>query len=149
MAESNDMNTLAILLVGVVGLFIVLYCLITGVAAMNGSWRRWAAGTSMYQFGKHNYLGFMGFYLLPFLAFGILLVIGVELRIDWFSTMGPQFVLSALMVLALTCLFRLPRFMLPQWYKDWLDSGADKEQLRKPEYSSPFTWLRRSKNVHR
>lgn len=149
MAQSNVMDVLMMLLAGAIGLFVILYCVITGVAAMNGTWRSWAVGGGMYQFGKHGYIGFMGFYLLPAIAVVILLGVCGELGIDWFDGVNSSYVLAPFVLLGLACMFRLPRFLLPEWYKDWLDRGANKDEVRKPEYSSPFTWLRRNKNVHR
>lgn len=143
------MDVLAILLAGTVILLITLYCLISGVAAMNGTWRSWAAKRNMYQFGKHSYFGFLGFYLLPFIAVGSFFAVGAELGLDWFDGVNTTYVLAPFMLLAIACLFRLPRFMLPAWYKDWVDRGANKQEVLKPEYSSPFTWLRRSGNVRR
>lgn len=137
------------LLAGAVMVLITLYCVISGVAAMNGTWRGWAAKRNMYQFGKHSYFGFLGFYLLPFIAVGSILTVCPALGLEWFDGVNTTYVLAPFMLLALACLFRLPRFMLPAWYKDWVDRGADKEEVRKPEYSSPFTWLRKSGNVRR
>ena len=147
MEESNVMDLLAMLLAGTVMLLITLYCVISGVAAMNGTWRGWAAKRNMYQFGKHSYFGFLGFYLLPFIAVGSILAVCAALGLDWFEGVNTTYVLAPFMLLALACLFRLPRFMLPAWYKDWVDRGADKDEVRKPEYSSPFAWLRKSRNV--
>ncbi|MER2134771.1 MAG: hypothetical protein ABS910_08855 [Arthrobacter sp.] len=149
MEESDVMEVLAMLLAGAVMVLITLYCVISGVAAMNGTWRGWAAKRNMYQFGKHSYFGFLGFYLLPFIAVGSILTVCPALGLEWFDGVNTTYVLAPFMLLALACLFRLPRFMLPAWYKDWVDRGADKEEVRKPEYSSPFTWLRKSGNVRR
>ena len=142
------MDVLAILLAGAVMLLITLYCVISGVAAMKGTWRSWAAKRNMYQFGRHSYFGFLGIYLLPFLLVGSFLAVCAELGLNWFDGVNTTYVLAPFMLLAVACLFRLPRFMLPAWYKDWLDRGANKDEVLKPEYSSPFTWLRRSGNVH-
>ena len=149
MTESNIMDVLPLLLAGIIGLSIILYCVISGVAAMNGTWRSWAAKRNMYQFGKHSYFGFMGFYLLPAIAWTIFLVVCKELGLTWFDGVNTTYVLAPLVLLGVACCFRLPRFMLPAWYKDWLDRGADRDEVLKPEYSSPFTWLRRSGNVRR
>lgn len=143
------MVTLGIVFFGALAVGGIVYMGITGVAAFNGTWRTWAAGTSMYQFGKNNYLGFFGLYLQPLVIVAILLVLWGELGAEWITGEVLALFLAPFMILAFACCFRLPRVLLPQWYKDWLDSGADKDQLRNSEYSSPFTWLRRSKNVHR
>ncbi|MCC9206330.1 hypothetical protein [Arthrobacter sp. zg-Y769] len=127
----------------------LVYMLITGIAAFKGTWRTWAAGRSMYMFGKNNYLGFFGLYLQLLVVVAILLTIWGELGADWITGEVMALILTPFMLLAFACCFRLPRFLLPQWYKDWLDRGANKDEVRKPEYSSPFTWLRRGSNAHR
>ncbi|MCC9206329.1 hypothetical protein [Arthrobacter sp. zg-Y769] len=128
----------------------ILWCALTGIAAYNGTWRIWAAGNALpVQLGKHNYSGFFGLYMLPvFAALAVLAVLGPAGMGMVSSTYAPLILLPAALPAAL-CFIRLPRFMLPRWYKDWLDRGANKDEVGKPEYSSPFTWLRRSKNVHR
>lgn len=122
----------------------VLYFAVTGIAAYNGTWRIWAAGMGVpVQFGKHNYTGFFGLYMLP--VFAVLLILMVLGQAGSASvTEAIWLVLLPVSLPAILCFFRLPRFLLPPWYKDWLDRGADKKELATGEFDSAFTWLRRT-----
>ncbi|GEM_PF-2521040 len=139
-------GTILFVLVAVGG---IAYMLISGIAAYKGTWRIWAAQTSIYQFGKQNYLGFFGLYLQPVIIGAILLNVLIALGAEWITDGVMALTITPLFMVAFACCFRLPRIMLPAWYKDWLDRGADKDEVRKPEYSSPFSWLRRSSSVRR
>lgn len=143
------MVILGVLLISLLVIFALFWSLVTGIAAFNGSWRIWAAGKALpVQFGKHNYSGFVGLYVLPaFAGVAVLVLFGPAGAGVLPATYAPLILVPAALPAAL-CFIRLPRFMLPQWYKDWLDRGANPKELALEEYSSPLTWLRRPKNAH-
>ena len=131
-----------LLLMAVLG---VAYFVVTGIAAYKGTWRIWAAGVGVpVQFGKHNYTGFVGLYLLPVFAAVLLLVVLGQAGVPGAAEGNGWLFVLPVAVPAVLCFFRLPRFLLPQWYKDWLDRGANTKELTTGEFDSPFTWLRRT-----
>lgn len=149
MGESEVMVTAGTILFVAAAVGGIAYMLITGIAAYKGTWRAWAGHRSIYQFGRQNYLGFFGLYLQPVIIGAVLLNVIALLGAEWVTDWVMLLTITPLFIVAFACCFRLPRIMLPAWYKDWLDRGADKDEVLKPEYSSPFTWLRRSGNVRR
>ncbi|MCC3299559.1 hypothetical protein LOC59_13060 [Arthrobacter sp. zg-Y916] len=149
MGESEAMVTAGMILFVAAAVGGIAYMLISGIAAYKGTWRTWAGQRSVYQFGKQNYLGFFGLYLQPVIIVAVLLSLVTILGAEWVTDWVLVLTITPLFMVAFACCFRLPRIMLPAWYKDWLDRGADKDEVLKPEYSSPFSWLRKPRNVHR
>ncbi|MBW4094345.1 MAG: hypothetical protein HIU81_02535 [Acidobacteria bacterium] len=117
-------------------LAVVLVCvcciaaLTVGTFAYTGRWRSWAPRFGAAALGKHSLGGFM-------FLFGGIVLASLPLGLLAYLAGVPDAVLRAIvlvpaiggLLLTLMSFFWLPRFMLPRWYKDWVDSGAEQANL--------------------
>lgn len=135
---------LASLILGVCFVVFGLGMLGMGIAAYTGRWKSWVAkGPSSKSTAKNAREMFAMFWFGAFMI-GILVLVLAEVV----AGVSPDvvrplfgFVATGAMAIGLMQIFFLPRFLrpllLPGWYREWEDAGADRRAFTVQDEQSP------------
>lgn len=117
--------------------------LISGIAAYRGKWRRWVRHMMAYEMGKHPQFGFLMLYAGLAVVFGASAGVAGSLRAPNFLGIGFQALAGLSILLCIAAVTRLPRPLLPAWYRRWIDNGAVKEDILHTGGDPVTTWVRK------